>query len=228
MYINSRSFIQSSHLLTCGETDTLLSLCCLYFFIILAMELSSLNNKSGDMLDITCNTDEYSNNQQETENLNKALRDLSNCHITDDSYIESKNKSINMNEEFLKMDSKINYIYQLLTDVLDKLNRLQPSQPKHEKISFNNNDDEPFISNFTNCRGCFIFCNSNKNFGKVVGKNGANIEFMIQKYNVTVEVPPISITERFKAIALIDYNTNPNSYNFEMAKKYVLNLLLFN
>ena len=185
----------------------------------------SLKNKSEDIMEITCNTEEFqqldktisdlSNCHIVAKQLDKTIDDLSNCHMEDNSIAFEKY----INEQFSNVNGKLDYVYQLLNELLGKVN----SHQKPEKIHFNNTDSIENIIYFSDNLGCLIQCTSNNNFGKVVGRNGYNINYFMNTYKINVQVPKKS--EKCYCIVLFNYNDDYNTFNLETVKDDVVKLL---
>ena len=134
---------------------------------------------------------------------------LGNCNLRDDDDISSNNCECIM--EPIDCNSKLNDIMHLLENMNKRTTNFKAK-------------NEPYIIKYANGMLINIVCHTNKNFGKIVGRNATNINYMRNNYGVEVAVPDISDSHDYPLISIVNLSNYHNPY-FNKAVDYVMSLL---
>ena len=167
-------------------------------------------------------------------NLTSLTNDLNNIVIgSDDNNIDDDMISDYKYNELL---SKINQLEMTLQEIIQILGKIKFNSnnninnnnniPKYDKITYNHDKEEKpyFITNFPVEYMRILINNDIQKFGKLVGKNGANIKRIYNKFGVRVFVPQEIDSKYFPAVIMIKDKYASNE-NFEDACKLVNNKL---
>ena len=210
----------------------------------MASSSDNIKDDLGDVLTINFNGND-DNLIEDAAAQNSSVENVSNalaqqCFISNvkDIYMDPDNnyqRQFNFEKVFEEFTTKIDAININIKEMNTQIALLKncisdiPSIPtKHKKIRVNDNKiSSPSIVQYAfKDYICVIKCNSDENFGQVIGRNGCNIKKIFKDCRVEVIVPSTVDSKIFPNIILLNHSSEVN--NLDIALKRVLDFLVIN